>query len=67
MTVELVYETHSTSTDNERGVATGWLDGELSERGREQARELGERRRSDGITAVYVLSANASCSSSDIE
>ena len=30
MTVEIVYETHSTSVDNKRGVATGWLQGELS-------------------------------------
>jgi broad specificity phosphatase PhoE len=45
MAVELAYETHSTSVDNERGVATGWLDGELSELGRDQARALGERRR----------------------
>ena len=51
--IELVYETHSTSTDNEQGFATGWLPGELSERGREQARELGRRRRDDGIEAVF--------------
>ena len=54
MAVELVYETHSTSVDNERGIATGWLDGELSARGREQALELGRRRRGDGISAVYA-------------
>ena len=54
MNVEIVYETHSISVDNERGIATGWLDGELSERGREGARALGERRRDDGIAAVYV-------------
>jgi broad specificity phosphatase PhoE len=52
--VELVYETHSTSVDNERGIATGWLPGELSELGREQARALGGRRRDDGIAAVYA-------------
>jgi broad specificity phosphatase PhoE len=52
--IELVYETHSTSVDNERGIATGGLDGELSETGRAQARELGERRRDDGLSAVYV-------------
>ena len=51
--IELVYETHSTTTDNERGIATGWLPGELSERGREQVRELGRRRRDDGIDAVF--------------
>ena len=51
--IELVYETHSTSTDNEQGFATGWLPGELSERGREQARGLGRRRRDDGIDVVF--------------
>jgi broad specificity phosphatase PhoE len=51
--IELVYETHSTTTDNEQGIATGWLPGELSERGRERARELGRRRTGDGIDAVF--------------
>lgn len=54
MIVEIVYETHSLSVDNERGHATGWLDGELSKRGRALARELGERRRADGIAAVFT-------------
>jgi len=52
--VEIVFETHSISVDNERGIATGWLDGALSERGRESARKLGERRRDDGISAVFT-------------
>ena len=54
MSVELVYETHSTTLDNEQGTATGWLEGELSERGREEARRLGERRRDDGLAVVYT-------------
>ena len=49
-----MYETHSTSVDNERGVATGWLDGMLSEIGRMQAIQLGVRRRDDGIAAVFT-------------
>jgi len=52
--LEIVFETHSTSEDNERGVATGWLPGRLSEYGKEQARALGERRRDDGLVAVYT-------------
>jgi broad specificity phosphatase PhoE len=52
--IELVYETHSLSLDNERGIATGWLPGELSPRGRELARELGERRRDDHIARVFT-------------
>jgi broad specificity phosphatase PhoE len=54
MAVELVYETHSISVDNERGVATGWLPGELSAEGRRLAYALGERRRSDGIDCVFA-------------
>jgi broad specificity phosphatase PhoE len=54
MSVRLAYETHSITTDNEAGIATGWLPGELSARGRALARELGERRRDDGIDAIYV-------------
>jgi broad specificity phosphatase PhoE len=52
--VELVYETHSLTLDNERGFATGWLPGELSGAGREGARALGERRRDDGIACVFT-------------
>jgi broad specificity phosphatase PhoE len=54
MAVEIVYETHATSTDNEAGIATGWLPGRLSAAGRRQARELGERRRDESIAAVFV-------------
>ena len=51
--LELVYETHSTTVDNEQGQATGWLPGVLSPTGREQARALGARRRQDGLDAVF--------------
>lgn len=53
-TIELVYETHATTEDNERGIATGWLPGRLSEAGRRQAAQLGMRRCSDGIDLVLV-------------
>jgi 2,3-bisphosphoglycerate-dependent phosphoglycerate mutase len=51
MPVSVVFETHSITVDNERGVATGWLPGELSERGRDLSRELGRRRADDGLAA----------------
>ena len=50
----VVFETHSTSEDNERGIATGWLGGQLSARGREQAAALGVRRRGDNLAAVFA-------------
>ena len=52
--MNIVFETHSISTDNEAGIATGWLGGELSAAGREQARLLGGRRRCDAIDTVLV-------------
>jgi broad specificity phosphatase PhoE len=52
--LEIVFETHAWSVDNERGVATGWLPGRLSEKGKRQAEELGRRRRDDGLAAVYT-------------
>jgi len=54
VTARLIYETHATTTDNEAGVATGWLPGQLSARGRLEAAQLGERRQSDELAAVYV-------------
>ena len=54
MAVEIIYETHQTSTDNEAGIATGWLPGELSALGRAQALELAERRRDDDLAAVFT-------------
>jgi broad specificity phosphatase PhoE len=51
--VAVVFETHSLTTDNEAGLATGWLDGQLSERGKVLAAELGRRRRHDGLAAVF--------------
>ena len=51
--MQIVFETHSVSEDNERGMATGWLPGRLSERGRRLARELAARRRDDGLAAVF--------------
>jgi broad specificity phosphatase PhoE len=52
--IELVFETHQISSDNERGIATGWLDGALSARGRDLAQQLGRRRRADALAAVFT-------------
>jgi 2,3-bisphosphoglycerate-dependent phosphoglycerate mutase len=53
MAIQVVFETHSTTEDNENGIATGWLPGRLSAQGREQAAELGRRRADDAIAAVF--------------
>ena len=66
MPIEIVYETHSTSEDNERGVASGWAHGCLSAVGREQARALGARRRDDGIEAVFSSDLRRAVETADI-
>ena len=52
MAVRITFETHATTLDNERGVATGWLPGELSGAGRAQARQLGERLAGRDVDAL---------------
>jgi alpha-ribazole phosphatase/probable phosphoglycerate mutase len=54
MAIQIVFETHSITEDNEHGIATGWHHGRLSDKGRLLARELGERRRNDGIQVVFT-------------
>jgi len=54
MSIQIVFETHSITEDNERGLATGWQPGRLSPQGRLLAKELGARRRHDGIQAVFT-------------
>jgi 2,3-bisphosphoglycerate-dependent phosphoglycerate mutase len=53
MGIQIVFETHSISEDNERGIASGWHPGRLSQEGRRLAAELGTRRRKDGIQVVF--------------
>jgi broad specificity phosphatase PhoE len=66
VSIEIVFETHSTTEDNEAGVATGWLPGRLSAAGREQARELGRRRNDDGIATVFVSDLSRATETAEI-
>jgi broad specificity phosphatase PhoE len=51
--VAIVFETHATTVDNERWIATGWGETRLSTAGRRQAAELGERLADEEIAAVF--------------
>ena len=42
MAAKITYFVHGTTTDNEKGLATGWMPGELSELGISQSKELGK-------------------------
>src|SRR3972149_11372988 len=52
--IAIGFETPSTTTDNERWIASGWLDGRLSLAGKRQANELRERRGHEGFAAVFT-------------
>jgi 2,3-bisphosphoglycerate-dependent phosphoglycerate mutase len=66
MSVQVIYETHSTSEDNEQGFATGWLGGTLAPVGREQARQLGRRRCDDGVDIVIASDLNRAVETAQI-
>lgn len=53
MAVQLLYLVHGTTADNERGIATGWLPGELSATGVRQTLELGRQLAGTKLDAVY--------------
>ena len=66
MSIEIVFETHALSDDNERGIATGWLAGRLCARGRANAAEMGSRRRDDGIAAVFTSDLRRAAETAEI-
>ena len=66
MSNEIVFETHALTEDNERGVATGWLPGRLSQRGRELAVMMGRRRRADDLAAVFSSDLRRSVETAEI-
>ena len=51
--VTIIFEAHSTSLDNEAKLASGHNDVELSELGRKQSKELGERYADQSFDAIY--------------
>ncbi|MFA6908677.1 MAG: histidine phosphatase family protein [Patescibacteria group bacterium] len=53
MSMTITYVVHGTTTDNEKGIATGWLPGALSALGIEQSKELGELLKDKQFEAVF--------------
>lgn len=53
MSEQLILVRHGETVHNVAGIAQGWNDSELSERGQRQVRLLAERLRNAGVTALY--------------
>lgn len=52
--MRIAYFVHTTTTDNEAGLATGWIHGELSSKGLEQARSLRGTLHDRSFDAVFT-------------
>jgi len=62
----IFYSPHSISVDNEAGRASGHADVPLSERGREQARELGRHYEAKALDAVFCSDLQRASASAEI-
>ena len=62
----IIFETHSTSLDNEARLASGHADTDLSPGGERQAIELGARRRADRLDVVYASDLRRSWRTAEI-
>lgn len=51
--VTIIFEPHSTTVDNEANRASGHHDVELSEKGREQAQDMGDRYKEKQFDAIF--------------
>ncbi len=64
--VTIIFESHSTTFDNEKHLASGWNDVELSPLGIKQALELGERRKDEEFKAVFCSDLQRSYKTAEI-
>jgi broad specificity phosphatase PhoE len=66
MKYNLFFETHSTSLDNEKSIASGQLDPPLSKKGIQQAQELGKRYQNIDISTIYCSDLQRSFTTAEI-
>lgn len=53
MSIKITYFVHGTTTDNEAGISTGWNQGELSELGIRQSKQLGDLIKDKKFDVVF--------------
>lgn len=64
--INLFFEAHGTTLDNEAHVASGHYDVELSDLGKEQAKQLGERYQNKLIDAIFCSDLQRSYKTAEI-
>ena len=53
MAIEITYFVHGTTTDNEKGISSGWFDVELSELGKRQSIDLKDQIKGKRFDVVF--------------
>ncbi len=64
--VTIIFESHSTTLDNEKHLASGHFDVELSPLGKKQAKELGQRYEKDSFDAIFCSDLQRSYKTAEI-
>jgi broad specificity phosphatase PhoE len=64
--IEIIFESHGTTLDNEAHLSSGHFDVELSELGIKQSKELGERYVNDHFDAIYCSDLQRSYKTAEI-
>ena len=64
--VTIIFETHSTSLDNEKQLSSGWNDIKLSSLGEKQAQDLGKRRKNEAFEAIFCSDLQRSYKTAEI-
>ncbi len=64
--VKIIFESHGTTLDNEAGLSSGWFDVELSDLGKRQAKELGERHKNKHYDAIFCSDLSRSYNTAEI-
>lgn len=64
--VEITYFVHSTSEDNIKGLASGWKQAELSEKGLNQAKEMNVLLKDKEFDVVFTSDLKRAIDSADI-
>jgi broad specificity phosphatase PhoE len=66
MKKEIIFESHATSIDNEKEIASGHFDPPLSKKGKQQAKELGLRYINSDISKVFCSDLQRSFKTAEV-
>ena len=64
--VTIIFESHSTTFDNEKEIASGYADAKLSPLGKKQAKQLGERHKNEHFDVIFCSDLSRSYETGEI-